>query len=163
MNPPSTIDRRDSEAEQDASDDVTALWVQARAVYDTRDFPEYASPAWRALPPNSPQRLAGVLEAAEKWRRYVAQLDDDTLTPGEWYAHTFGDARAQAARLCHALGKMRTFQEMRNARARPRPARPVRASPGWPPIAVPGEPGVQRHLINGQQTDLHDALQETAA
>jgi hypothetical protein len=30
----------------------------------------------------------------------------------------------------------------------------VRATPGWPPIAIPGRPGWWRHLINGQQVDL---------
>lgn len=34
------------------------------------------------------------------------------------------------------------------------PARPVLATPGWPPVAIPGQPGWWRHTINGQQVDL---------
>lgn len=30
----------------------------------------------------------------------------------------------------------------------------VRATPGWPPVAIPGRPGWWRHHINGQQVDL---------
>lgn len=32
--------------------------------------------------------------------------------------------------------------------------RPVQATPGWPPVAIPGWPGWWRHYINGQQVDL---------
>jgi len=32
--------------------------------------------------------------------------------------------------------------------------REVRATPGWPPVAVPGRSGWWRHHINGQQVDL---------
>lgn len=32
--------------------------------------------------------------------------------------------------------------------------RPVRATPGWPPVAIPGRPGWWRHYIDGQQVDL---------
>jgi hypothetical protein len=35
----------------------------------------------------------------------------------------------------------------------PRPYEVV-ATPGWPPIAIPGRPGWWRHLIDGQQVDL---------
>lgn len=30
----------------------------------------------------------------------------------------------------------------------------VTATPGWPPVAIPGQPGWYRHWINGQQVDL---------
>lgn len=32
--------------------------------------------------------------------------------------------------------------------------RPLTATPGWPPVAIPGRPGWWRHLIDGQQVDL---------
>ncbi len=35
-----------------------------------------------------------------------------------------------------------------------RPSREVTATPGWPPIALPGRPGWYRHLVNGEQVDL---------
>lgn len=30
----------------------------------------------------------------------------------------------------------------------------VRATPGWPPVQIPGRPGWWRHCINGEQVDL---------
>lgn len=30
----------------------------------------------------------------------------------------------------------------------------VTATPGWPPVAVPGRPGRWRHCIDGRQVDL---------
>lgn len=30
----------------------------------------------------------------------------------------------------------------------------VTATPGWPPVAIPGRPGWWRHYIHGQQVDL---------
>lgn len=32
--------------------------------------------------------------------------------------------------------------------------REVHATPGWPPVAIPGRPGWYRHHINGRQEDL---------
>lgn len=32
--------------------------------------------------------------------------------------------------------------------------REVRASPGWPPVAIPGSPGWYRHYVDGRQVDL---------
>jgi hypothetical protein len=34
------------------------------------------------------------------------------------------------------------------------PPREVVATPGWPPIAIPGRPGWWRHYIDSQQIDL---------
>ncbi|MGX1116359.1 hypothetical protein RKD37_001722 [Streptomyces ambofaciens] len=34
------------------------------------------------------------------------------------------------------------------------PPREVTATPGWPPVQIPGHPGWWRHCINGQQVDL---------
>ncbi|MFE0039395.1 hypothetical protein [Streptomyces sp. NPDC059015] len=39
-------------------------------------------------------------------------------------------------------------------RDEPPPPYEVTATPGWPPVAIPGRPGWWRHHINGQQVDL---------
>lgn len=36
----------------------------------------------------------------------------------------------------------------------PDPPRQIAATPGWPPVAIPGRPRWWRHCINGQQVDL---------
>ena len=46
---------------------------------------------------------------------------------------------------------MRHLHLVRNE---PPPPYEVTATPGWPPVAIPGRPGWWRHCINGQQTDL---------
>lgn len=30
----------------------------------------------------------------------------------------------------------------------------VTATPGWPPVAIPGRPGWYRHWVDGRQVDL---------
>lgn len=32
--------------------------------------------------------------------------------------------------------------------------REITATPGWPPIALPGRPAWYRHLVDGRQVDL---------
>jgi hypothetical protein len=88
----------------------------------------------------------------------------DTLDDGDWYAEVFGDARAYAARLAKALSRMRSFKEVRDARAKPGPVREVKATPGWGPVAIPGQPGWWRHCIDGEQVDMpHRHTERTAA
>ncbi|WP_406360333.1 hypothetical protein OID55_10980 [Streptomyces sp. NBC_00715] len=36
----------------------------------------------------------------------------------------------------------------------PHAPRQVAATPGWPPVAIPGRPGWWRHHIDGRQVDL---------
>lgn len=36
----------------------------------------------------------------------------------------------------------------------PQGRREMRATPGWPAVAIPGRPGWWRHCIDGQQVDL---------
>ncbi|MDJ0345954.1 hypothetical protein QMK19_30575 [Streptomyces sp. H10-C2] len=122
----------------DSSEDVTALWAATLALYDTKDFPEYGSPAWRALPPDSPHRLASVLEAAEQWRRHQAeQWRLDSLDPHDWYAEVFGHARAEASRLV-ALRRIGAVTAARTKFAEPHQ---LQATPGWPPVRIPGGGG----------------------
>ncbi|MFC8429879.1 hypothetical protein [Streptomyces sp. NPDC057253] len=107
-------------------DALTELWANAKIAWTARDFPKYGSPQWRALDPGDPRRLAGALEAAEMWRRHgdeeelVAWLKNLGRTP-----NLFGH---------------RTRRELDEA-AKPKPPHQLRATPGWPPVAVPGQPG----------------------
>lgn len=41
-------------------------------------------------------------------------------------------------------------------RSREQAAREVRATEGWPPVAIPGRPGWFRHLIDGRQVDQYE-------
>ncbi len=127
-------------------DCVSALWADAKAVYVAGTFPTYSSPKWCALPWESPQRLAAVLAAAELWRRHQAEqahldclLDTD---PDAWFREVTADANEEARRTIRRLrlSTVPTAAEMAGRR-QPRPPRQMRATPGWPPIAVPGHPG----------------------
>lgn len=115
-------------------DVLTDLWANAKIAWSARDFPKYGSPAWITLTPDDPRRLAGALEAAEMWRKYG---DEEELT--SWLK-----------RLGHRpnLVDTRTRAEL-DAAARPKPPRQLRATPGWPPVAVPGKPGT--YLTYSQQ------------
>ncbi|MET7294919.1 hypothetical protein ABZS79_22775 [Streptomyces griseoloalbus] len=112
-----------SAVDQDA---FVELWATAKALFFARDFPKYASPEWRALHPDDPRRLAGALEAAECWRKYG---DEEELC--EWLK-----------RLGHQpnLTDTRSRAEL-DALAKPKPPHQLRATPGWPPIRVPGGNG----------------------
>jgi len=119
--------------------DIAGLWADAKSMFFAKDFPPYASKAWRDLHPDDPKRLAAALEAAELWRKYG---DDVT----QWLR--------EATAPKPPLWQGRTAAELAEAR-KPKPPHQLRATPGWPPIAVPGQPGMTRHLINGKQVDLY--------
>jgi hypothetical protein len=115
-------------------DALTELWANAKAAWSARDFPKYGSRAWIELGPDDPRRLASVLEAAEMWRKY-------------------GDEEELVAWLKN-LGRSPNLIEHRSraeldAAARPKPPHQLRATPGWPPIAMPGQPG--RYLYARQE------------
>jgi hypothetical protein len=107
--------------------DPVALWATARALYFARDFPKYASREWTALHPDDPTRLASALEAAECWRKYG---DEQALV--EWLK--------SLNRSPESLARSRTLAEL-DALAKPKPPHQLHATPGWPPIRVPGQPG----------------------
>jgi hypothetical protein len=115
--------------------DAVALWATARALYFARDFPKYASPAWTALLPDDPTRLASALEAAECWRKFG---DEQALT--EWLK--------SLNRSPEAIARRRALAEL-DALARPKPPHQLQPTPGWPPIRVPGQPG--RYLYPPQE------------
>lgn len=121
--------------------DFTQLWADARTSFFAGAFPKYASPEWRALHPDDPRRLAGALAAAELWRKFG---DEEALLA--WFR--------EAARARPSIADRRTRAELDQAAA-PKPPHQLRATPGWPPIAVPGQPGMERHLIDGKQVDLY--------
>lgn len=122
-------------------DAMTALWANAKIAWSARDFPKYGSAAWIALTPDDPRRLAGALEAAEMWRKYG---DEEALIG--WFR------TATKPRQPSWNGKT---QAERDELAKPKPAHVVQATPGWPAVAIPGKPGLERHLINGKQADLY--------
>jgi hypothetical protein len=129
-----------------------------------RNWPTFNSRAWHTLHPDDQRKRAAVLEYAIRWEQYIDALDDPDMDDGEWYAWVFRDARAQAARLAAALGRMKSFKELRDIRAKPGPVHEIRATSGWPPVAVPGQPGRWRHLVDGRQVDLpHKHTERTAA
>lgn len=109
--------------------EIAGLWASARGLYFAKDFPPYASPAWRALHPDDPRRLAAALDAAEMWRKY-----GDDVTQWLLEAH---DNRP-------ALHTRKTLDELEAAR-QPKPPHQLQATPGWPPIAIPGQPGRWLH------------------
>ncbi|MFI1376890.1 hypothetical protein ACH4UY_33415 [Streptomyces longwoodensis] len=107
-------------------DVLTELWANAKVAWCARDFPKYGSPEWIALGPEDPRRLAGALEAAEMWRKYG---DEDELC--EWLKR---------------LGRQPNLVDTRSRAqldtlAKPKPPHQLEATPGWPPIRVPGGNG----------------------
>lgn len=107
--------------------DIAQLWADAKTAWSARDFPKYASTEWIALHPDDPRRLAGALEAAESWRKYG---DEEALI--QWLR--------EASHARPSVAERRTRTELDDA-ARPKPPHQLRATPGWPPVAIPGQPG----------------------
>ncbi|SBV00561.1 Protein of unknown function (DUF2742) [Streptomyces sp. Ncost-T6T-1] len=137
--------------------DVTALRAEMQvAALRVDDWPPYGSPAWLRLDPKDPRAYAATLEAAELHRRADAErrrldwlMDND---PVEWWREITADANAYAGRQGHVIAARRTAEEIRTARdnANNRPPHQLRATAGWPPVAVPGQPG--RYLTPGQES-----------
>lgn len=140
-------------AEGSRDDHPTALWASARVTEllgdDETPPPKYGTREWQQLPGTAPQKAAAVITAAEMWRRYG---DEDELLG--WFQ--------EAVRPRASIADGRTLAEL-DALAKPKPPHQLRAAPGWPPVAIPGRPGWSRHLVDGQQVDLPDKAQESAA
>ncbi|GAT81076.1 hypothetical protein STXM2123_1777 [Streptomyces sp. F-3] len=109
------------------TDALTELWANAKAAWCRRDFPKYGSREWIALTPDDPRRLAGALEAAEMWRRYG---DEEELL--KWFKNL--------SRSPEAVLRARSIAEL-DRLAKPHPPHVLRATPGWPPIRIPGGNG----------------------
>lgn len=119
-------------------DALTELWANAKIAWAERDFPKYGSREWIALAPDNPRRLAGALEAAEMWRKYG---DEEALI--QWLR--------EASHARPSVADRRTREELDEA-AKPKPPHQLRATLGWPPIAVPGKPG-QYLTYNSQRRE----------
>lgn len=114
--------------------DFADLWAAAKALYLAHDFPLYASPAWRRTSPEDPHRLAAVLDAAEKWRKY----GDDYR---EEYERAFRARPPIADRPTHKELNDAYEAGVQRAQAmwmRERAA--LELKPSWPPAAIPGQP-----------------------
>ena len=124
-------------------DDPIALWASSRVtalLEDHEDPPRYGTGEWQQLAENDPRKAAAIITAAELWRRYG---DGDDLVA--WIR--------DASRSRESLANRRTIAEL-DELARPKPPHQLRATSGWPPVAVPGQPGWYRHLVDGEQVDL---------
>ncbi|MEU6703882.1 hypothetical protein [Streptomyces wuyuanensis] len=128
------------------------------------DWPAYGSAEWMRLDPRDPRCYAATLEAAELHRRAEAErqrldhlMDHD---PEAWWHEMTSDANDYAATLGRSLATQRAAEERRIAHARAATNLPhqLQATPGWPPIAIPGQPGWFRHCgTTGEQLDLPTA------
>ncbi|MFJ3635234.1 hypothetical protein [Streptomyces sp. NPDC090112] len=107
-------------------DEFVALWAEARTAYYADEFPPYASPAWRALRPDDPRRLAAALDAAEKWRKYG---DEEALL--QWFRDASSRRYSPDGRTAAELAELR----------KPKPPHQLQATAGWPPIRIPGGNG----------------------
>lgn len=115
-------------------DDKVTMWAEQQVTAllpDDVDVPEYGSREWLQLPAGDPRKAAAVITAAEMWRRYG---DEQALL--DWFR--------EAHRARPSIADRRTRAEL-DAAAKPRPTHQLQATPGWPPIAVPGQPG--RYLV----------------
>ncbi|MEU7726138.1 hypothetical protein AB0B78_12955 [Streptomyces sp. NPDC040724] len=107
-------------------DEFVALWAEARTAYYADEFPPYASPAWRALRPDDPRRLAAALAAAELWRKYG---DEEGLLA--WLRDVSRRGYSAEGRTAAELAELR----------KPKPPHQLQATVGWPPIRIPGGNG----------------------
>lgn len=128
--------------------EITALRAETQvAALGVDNWPPYGTLAWLRLNPKDPRCYAATLEAAELHRRAEAErhrldwlMEND---PETWWREVTADATTYAASRGHALAARQTAEERRVARDRAsnRPPHQLRATPGWPPIAIPGQPG----------------------
>ncbi len=137
--------------------EITALRAETQvAALGVDTWPTYGTPEWLRLDPRDPRCYAATLEAAEQHRQAEAERQrlDDLMEndPVAWWREITAEANAYAARLGRAIAARRTAAELRAAddRAHYRPPHRLRATPGWPPIAIPGQPG--RFLTAGQES-----------
>ncbi|MFC8491222.1 hypothetical protein ACFUJU_10525 [Streptomyces sp. NPDC057235] len=66
-----------AQPEREPADILDAYWAEAKRYYLHGDFPRYATPAWRELPPDDPRKFAGLMHYAENWRKYGDDIADD--------------------------------------------------------------------------------------
>ncbi|MET7731213.1 DUF2742 domain-containing protein [Streptomyces sp. NPDC005402] len=99
--------------------------AQATALLGSDDtWPTYGTLPWLQLNPQDPRVYVATLEAAELHRMAEERRYDD--------------AREQAIATRQAAADARVA---RKGAARIRPPHTLTATPGWPPIQIPGRPG----------------------
>jgi hypothetical protein len=107
--------------------EVTHLRACAQAtalLCDGDTWPTYGSIPWLRLAPDDPRVYVATLEAAELHRMAEERR--------------YADARVQAVATRQAAAKERAA---RPHIMRTREPHPLTATPGWPPIQIPGRPG----------------------
>lgn len=109
----------------DPTEIVGQWWSSAKERFLAREFPQYGSKQWRELPVDDPRRLAAVLDAAECWRKYGPDLIEDLN---------------DVLRARPPISSGSSLAELDQA-ARPKEPWELRATPGWPAVAIPGKPG----------------------
>ncbi|GAA2820554.1 hypothetical protein GCM10010441_51140 [Kitasatospora paracochleata] len=137
-------------------------------------IPDYGSPDFARLAPDDPRREAALIAAAEAWRQeceqspdriramVVAAVSEGTAERIVWEAERQAREEADWRRLVREVRSWAnhpTAAERSAARIRQQEtaARTPAASPGWPPVAVPGRPGWRRHVSpGGLQEDRPD-------
>ncbi|MFF1655796.1 DUF2742 domain-containing protein [Streptomyces sp. NPDC058255] len=125
----------------------TARRLESPPVPDS--WPKYGTQEWYDLDTRDPRKRLALFEAAESWRLHqLRQAEEEHLIdndPDEWSRRNMADARAWAASTVRRLNiaRTRTRAEL-DAAARPKPPHQLQATPGWPAIAIPGQPG--KHL-----------------
>lgn len=156
---PATPNRGSTSVAGTTDTDPVALWAISAVTHlldGLDDPPVYGSPAWRRLPGNDPRRNAALITAAESWRRFGCE-DMPVIEAAQMWRKYGSDevlTWLREASVSHRpLADRKTIAEL-NALAKPKPPRPVQATVGWPPIAIPGRPGWYRQLVDGQQVDV---------
>lgn len=67
-----------STAAEISPDHPAGLWADARiGNLGVWEWPDYGTPEWLCLPPDSPLRYAAVLAAAERWRVEYSWMPQD--------------------------------------------------------------------------------------
>ena len=129
---------------------IQALGVEA----DRYSGPLLGSPEWLTLPADDPQRAAAILHAARAWVEEKADMPGRFMIEmeqadkfAEWVVAEANDtARSMIPDLLKGVDAAVRHQAERE--------RGVRATPWFTPVAIPGQRGMWRHCIDGEQVDL---------
>lgn len=107
-----------------ANAQIAALGLAYEDEHAARRWPPYGSVWWLRLEPQDPRVYVATLEAAELHRTHIERIYVDAHRQAQHVIRTAADAAAARK------GTMRT-----------REPHQLTATPGWPPIQIPGRPG----------------------
>ena len=114
-----------AEDENDPPNDVARLRAIAQiTALGVSEWPPYGSFPWLRLPADDPRVYVATLEAAELHRTHIERLYAGAYEQAEHHIRTAADALAA-----------------RRETTRTREPHRLTATPGWPPIQIPGRPG----------------------